>query len=165
MIEIIGLIGLGALHIMETTERAVLLLEVVGKQFQNCCSFLAAKKTSLDKVLCSSGGLEFLLLAGAFTSRTPKRQSIRLDLQGGNFDGRRNCICSLNDFGIRIVRNETRDRVRNQAFHDVVLNVVKEPGHKLDDFQNKDNGEDMVSSCVVQKVPKLFLPCTSPTVL
>ncbi len=33
MIEITGLVGLGAFLIMETKERAVLLLEVIQKQF------------------------------------------------------------------------------------------------------------------------------------
>ncbi len=62
MIKITGLIGLGAFLIMETKERAVLLLKVVGKQFQDWHSFLAAKKTSLGKVLCSSSELEFCFL-------------------------------------------------------------------------------------------------------
>ncbi len=70
MIKIAGLIGLGAFLVMETKERAVLLLEIAGKQFQNWHSFLAAKKASLGKVFAFSGWLDFLLLAVAFTSRS-----------------------------------------------------------------------------------------------
>jgi hypothetical protein len=59
MIKIAGLIGLGAFLIMETKEKAVLLLKIAGKQFQNWRSFLAAKKTSLGKVFTFSSWLDF----------------------------------------------------------------------------------------------------------
>ena len=62
MIKIAGLIGLGAFLVMETKERAVLLLEIAGKQFQNWRSFLAAKKTSLGKVFVFSDLLDFCFL-------------------------------------------------------------------------------------------------------
>jgi hypothetical protein len=80
MIKIAGLIGLGAFLVMETKERAVLLLKIAGKQFQNWHSFLAVKKTSLGKVFGFSGWLDFLLLAVAFTSGSAGRQSVRLGL-------------------------------------------------------------------------------------
>jgi hypothetical protein len=45
------------------------------------------------------------------------------------------------NFVICIARSELWDGVGNQAFHDEFLNVVEEPGHKLDDFQNKGDGD------------------------
>jgi hypothetical protein len=44
-------------------------------------------------------------------------------------------------FGICIARSEIWDGVRNRAFHDVILNVAEEPGHKLDNLQNEGDGE------------------------
>ncbi len=141
MIKIAGLIGLGTFLVVEAKERAVLLLKIAGKQFQNWHSFLAARKTSLGKVFAFSGWLDFLLLAVAFTSGSAGRQSIRLGFQCGNSADRCNCSHSLKDFGIRIARSEIWDGVRNRAFHDVILDVAEEPGHKLDNLQNEGDGE------------------------
>jgi hypothetical protein len=47
----------------------------------------------------------------------------------------------LNVFGIRIAKSEIRDGFRNRAFHDVILDVAEEPSHKLDNLQNKGDGE------------------------
>ncbi len=141
MIKIAGLIGLGAFLVMKTKERAVLLLEIAGKQIQNWRSFLAAKKTSLGKVFAFSGWLDFLLFAIAFASGSAGRRSIRLGLQRGNSADRCDCSCSLNDFWIHIARSEIWDRVGNRAFHDVVLNVAEEPCNKFDYLQNEGDCE------------------------
>jgi hypothetical protein len=71
VIKITGLIGLEAFFIMETKERAVLLLKVVGKQNQDWCSFLAVKRQALVKSLAPAAGLNFCFLPVHSRARVP----------------------------------------------------------------------------------------------